>query len=256
MKKGKFVFMACFVWLSLMFSANSSHAVSISNSKAIIYWDTLDISGIEIEWISISKGSGCGADAQDDWDYDDSWDRKDGWVDTSAFASVTNAKADAWTTDTELYEEVLARSTGPYGAGSSAAAWRWGGFIALETGDLTISVDYYLTQDLSTEYLGEWAEGEAAAGLHLYNEATGDSAEDWGHLYYNYVYDGGSDYSEDYGTLTVTLWFDEGQEGEFHANVWNHADVYSPVPVPCTMLLLGSGLAGLGLIGRRFRKMV
>ena len=253
MKKGKFVFMACFVWLSLIFSANSSHAMSISNSMAIIHWDTLDISGIEIEWIS--KGSGSWAEAWDDWDYDWSEEYKDGWVYTSALASVTNATADAWTDDMELHEEVFAMSTGPYEAYSYAGAVRWGVFKALETGDLTISVDYYLTQELSTEYLGESAEGEAYALLALYSGLDGVGVEDQRELW-NSVYNGGSGYWEDSGTLTVTLWFDEGQVGEFYADVWNHADVYSPVPVPCTMLLLGSGLAGLGLIGRRFRKMV
>ena len=180
---------------------------------------------------------------------------KDGWVDTSASASVTNATADAWTDDMELHEEVWAMSTGPYEAYSLAQAERWGEFKALGTGDLTISVEYLLTQDLSTQYLGEWAEGRAYAWLSLFNEATSDSAEDWRDLF-NGVGDGGSYWEEDIGTLIVTLWFDEGQVGEFDAYVGNHADVYSPVPVPCTMLLLGSGLAGLGLIGRRFRKMV
>ena len=250
MKKGILVFMACFVWLLLMFNANSSHAVSVSNSTAIIYWNTLYISGIEIEWIS--KGSGCWAEAKDNWDYDYSYDWKDEWVDTSASASVTNATANAWTTDLELYGGGWARSTGPYEAKSDAATGRWGEFKALESGDLTISVDYYLTQDLSTQYLGEWVEGEVSAFLYLHNKTKGDWAEDRGDLY-NSVYDGDSGYWEDSGTFTVTLSFDEGDEGEFGANVWYDANVHS-VPVPSAMLLLGSGLAGLGLIGRRFRK--
>ena len=249
--------MACFVWLSLIFSANSSQAISISNSKAIIYWDTLDISGILIEWIS--KESESWAKAGDDWNYDESSDLKYGWVYTSASASVTNAKADAWTDDTALYEEVWAMSTGPYEAYSGARAWRYGHFKALEPGYLTISVNYFLTQDLSTEYLGEWADGGAHACLELYKYDTDtfnwvDRVEDWRNLG-NWVDDGESGHWEDSGTLTVTLSFDEGEEGGFVAEVGNCADVYSPVPEPCTMLLLGSGLAGLGLIGRRFRKM-
>jgi len=250
MKKGIFVFMACFVWLLLMFSANSSHAVSVSNSTATIYWHTLYISGIDIEWIY--KGSGSFAYAGDDWNFDLASDTKDKWVDTSASASVTNATADAWTTDLELYGGGWASSTGPYEAYSDAATGRWGEFKALKSGDLTISVNYYLTQDLSTQYLGEWAKGGASAFLYLSNKTKGDWAEDRGDLY-NSVYDGDSGYWEDSGTFTVTLSFDEGDEGEFGANVWYDANVHS-VPVPSTMLLLGSGLAGLGLIGRRFRK--
>jgi len=253
MKKGILVFMACFVWLLLMFSANSSHAVSVSNSTATIYWDTLDISGIEIEWIS--KESGCWAEAQDGWDYDGSFDYNDGWVDTSASGSVTNAKADAWTTDLELYGGGWASSTGPYEAKSWAVAWRRGRFKALETGYLTISVDYYLTQDLSTQYLGEWVDGKVFAQLSLYNSDKDEVAGDGGFLY-NYVSDGDGDHWEDSGTLIAWLWFDEGDRGVFEAVLNNYADVYSPVPVPSTMLLLGSGLAGLGVIGRRFRKMV
>ena len=256
MKKGILLFMGCLVWLTLIFTAHTSHASSFSNSTAWIDWNTLSIWGIDIQWDYQESYSY--AEAQDPWDSPWNEDFKDYWGETSSLASVTNANGGAngtaWTNDSQLFEEVSATSTGgDYWAGSLAKAELYGEFTALETGELTISVDYYLTQDLQTENMGESAWGDSETWLEIWKDNYVDDSYDE-HFLWNEVYDGESGSWNDSGTLEVTLFFNEGDAGYFSAGVmnWAEARVSSPVPEPSTMLLLGVGL--IGLVGCRHKQ--
>ena len=220
MKNGTLVLTTFFICAALTFSAASVRADAISTSQAWIDWTSLVISGA-ITWTE--KGSESYAWAEDET----GWDEDDGF----------------------LYEEVSALADGNImGAYSDADAYRWGYFVATSDGLVEISVDYELVQKLSTENGGEWADGIAAAELWLMNEwdmyPTCDSVE-----LYNEVFDGDSMSDSASGTLTVSVWFDTGDEGWFDVGVWNEA--YVEIPEPATIALLGLGTLSMVSVKRR-----
>jgi hypothetical protein len=250
MKKETSVFTVFFICVVLTFSAASVRAEAISTSTAVIDWGSLDITG-DITWeFKVSESVVYVEDAtgpDEDEDYYNGLD----WVDTNAFASVPNAYGDAYTDNDYLYEEVyaIANETTSLWAFSGALAHRMGGFTALADGFVTISVDYELSQDLSTDNTGEWARGLARAVLELKNWSLNDGDGDMASLE-NYVSDGGSMYGlEDSGTLTASVWFGEGHYGEFGAYVLNEADVETPEPATIALL----GLGALSLLRRKHR---
>jgi len=131
-------------------------------------------------------------------------------------------------------------------ASSKASAFRQGYFTADSDTLVTISVDHYLSLTLSTDYMGEWVSGYAEAGLRLENKSASDSNEDTGHLS-DYVFDGDliSDWYESPLTLEASIPFSAGDVGFFKAWVYNEVTGVSVIPEPATILLLGSGLAGM-----------
>ncbi|MBW1933818.1 MAG: PEP-CTERM sorting domain-containing protein [Deltaproteobacteria bacterium] len=258
LKKAILLFMGCFVWLALILAPPASHASFYSKSTARIDWSSLSISGIEIEWTSQeshpiaqiqdpNNQTGWGLPLKKD-DWTASWEERE------ASLSVGNTQSGASSlanTGTSLNAEASAWSGGgDYWAWSQADALRSGTFTALGDGNLTISVDYYLSQDLHTDSAGQYANGTAYASLGLSRHGEdGLMICDEDGLYHK-VYNGVSGFWEDSGTLAVTLKFTKDQEGSFLASVKSCAEV-SPVPVPSTILLFASGLAGVFAIGRK-----
>jgi hypothetical protein len=230
------------ICLVLTFSAASARAEAVSTSQARIDWTSLTISG-DITWSN--KGSESHAYSEDDTGSDEDVQTESGWVNTSAFASVYHASGNADTNDKYLYEEVYAIANDAITTWASCYevyAWRWGSFTANSNGWVKFSADYKLSQDLETGYGygNEWAYGYAEAGLYLENDADWDQDMP---VLENEVWDGDSVTDLHKGILTVSLWFDAGNEGYFEAWVYNDADV--EVPEPTIICLLGLGVLGL-----------
>ena len=239
------------ICLVLTFSAASARAEAVSTSQAWIDWTSLTITG-NITWTD--KGSESYAWAEDATDWDEDFDSAPGWVDTSAFASIVgsafHAYGDAYTDADYLYEEVYAIANGAttMWADANAYACRWGDFIADSSGWVTFSADYEFSQSLRTDYVGEWAHGFAKAELWLLDLYMFVVDDDTAELE-NFAPNGQSITDGDAGTLTVSLWFEEGFVGSFVAGVENKADV--EIPEPTTIALLGFG--ALSLLRRKRR---
>ncbi len=250
-RKGILLVIGGFGCLILSFSVSNVYTAPIALSEASIDWSTFTCSGVNINWLYNESYSE--AYAEDDNDFADDDDYVENWGNTDALAFVAHARGEGWTTTDIVAEKTWARWNGY----SDASAELYGEFKALETGILTVSVEYFLSQDLSTEDDNEDAYGYSLAGLELSNGST-------------YSYDdvefenevGGGDvlsYS-DAGTLEVILAFNQGDFGYIAAGVYNESEVWSDnpdtsvVPEPATILLLGSGLLGLLGLGVRKRK--
>jgi hypothetical protein len=243
------------ICLVLTFSAASVRAEVVSTSQARVDWASLAITG-DITWSD--KGSQSYAYASDATGWDEDIQTESGWVNTSAYASVYHAYGDADTNDNYLYEKVyaLANDATTMWAYAEAEAWRWGHFTANSDGWVTFSSDdsncyeLSLSQDLEAGYVNEWAYGYAEAGLRLLNDNTSDCNEDLPAIE-NKVWDGDfittSTTLYATGTLTVAVWFNAGNTGEFDAWVYNEANV--EIPEPATIGLLGLGT--LSLIRRK-----
>ena len=242
------VFLNC---LAVAFTAGSVRAALSSQSISTIYWDTLSISadsGMALQYIW--KGDVSEAEAWDAYSaYAYDYEEADGWGDTSATASLKTATGSAWTTEDTIGESVYADAD----AGSYAYAGRALEFyVSSGSGTLTFSVEYELEQDMETDTLGNYAEADAWVWLGLYNL---DKCTDDYRLVAlnNEIYDGDSLSESISGILFVSLSFDEGESGWLDAGVENYASTCS-VPLPTTILLLGSGLFGLAGFGRRKSK--
>ncbi|MBW1961353.1 MAG: hypothetical protein JRJ04_07845 [Deltaproteobacteria bacterium] len=151
--------------------------------------------------------SGPEAWAWEPLNYDEDWDYIASWVDTSATASVPDATGEGCTSDTEIGESVRVDVTGYKQAESYVWAARGADFEVLNgNGYIYISLDYYLYQDMRTEFLVDWAEGWAWAGLWLHNDDAGTDDYDEDELD-NAVYDGASFIDGKDNTLFVFLFF-------------------------------------------------
>jgi hypothetical protein len=238
MKKEMIVFTVFFICAVLTFSAAGvrAEAVSTSTSKAWMDWTSLTISG-DITWSD--KSSQSYADVSDATGSDTDYQPESGWVDTNAFASVYHAYGNAYTDGDSLYEEAYAIANDAVTTWASAdevGAYRSGTFTADSNEWVTFSADYELWQELLTDCVGEfpWTSGYAEAGLYLANSDTSVWDQNTAELANPVL---GVETRD--GTLTVEVWFDAGNVGQFQAWVYNEADVQ--IPEPATIGLLGLG---------------
>lgn len=233
--------------LALAFAAGNVWAALFSGSTSIIDWNSLNIStsGMTIEYYWYGDRSEAHAWNANSADYD--YDEIRYWGNTTATAYLTNATGSAWTTESTIGESVAADAD----AGSYAYAGRAAGFhVSGGSGTITISVDYQLGQEMQTNVLGDYAAGDAWTWLGLYN-IDYDNNDYYLVALNNEIADGDSFSDSATGTLSVSLFFNEGDDGWFDVGAENYANT-SSVPLPGSIVLMASGL--FGLAGFRKRK--
>jgi hypothetical protein len=146
--------------------------------------------------------------------------------------------------DTDLYSNAYVEGADGFSNLAYANAGLYGQYTSNTAGTLSISFDYYLAYDISTE-TSEWAFADAEAILTIGNDSVYDQllVEAFN----------GMAFDEETPWYTLTLSYDlaAGECVDFSAMVASQAEV-STVPVPSAVWLLGTAL--IGLVGLR-RKM-
>lgn len=206
-------------------SIESAHALPMSEADARIDWNTFSVKwkGVEVDWLnptefsseSYATGSIATSDALGKLSDD--------------FGVEAYASPDLFTSNQ---------------AWASASAWQYGTFAADSDGMLEVSVKYYLHQNLNTD--AGTAQASSEAWLWL-------ARTDIDNIYSEDLFAISNDITGDYGkfgTLTVSLFFQQGNTGELSVGVWNETTSANPVPEPATIILLGCGLVSIAGLGK------
>jgi len=142
--------------------------------------------------------------------------------------------------ETDLYSEAYVEGTNGLSYGD---AGYFGSFEAESGGTLTVTFDYWLAYDVSTE-IGDYAYAGTKAVLTIGGKSVSDllSIDAFN----------GMAFDDETPLSTLSMEYDllEGQTVNFSALVSSQAEV-APVPVPAAVWLLGSGLVGLLGIRKR-----
>jgi len=247
---------SCFAILLglLILSPVKAHAYATAYGEAYIDWSSLRISvkgDIDCDFFS---GGYLEANISDDTIglYDSQFvSIPSGELNNSFYASAETsfAEAQAKLNFYDFKGTVNVNSNGIHKADS----YSYGGvgyeIYAPENGNggwVIASVNYVLTLDLRTTSIGEEAGGYAKVSLYLSDDCSG--------TYDDYLLDktalnGDAIHAEYPGTLEVSYFFYPGSSGDLSIVLETSAGITSPVPLPSTILLLGSGM--LWMVGYR-----
>lgn len=201
-------------------SIESAHALPMSEADARIDWNTFSV-----KW----KG------AKVDWPTEFS-------SDSHATGSIASSGLSSNNFGVEAYASPDLITSNQ--AWASACAWQYGTFTADSNSMLEVSVEYYLHQNLNTD--AGTAQASSEAWLWL-------ARTDIDNIYSEDLFAISNDITGDYGkfgTLTVSLFFQQGNTGELSVGVWNETTSANPVPEPATIILLGCGLVSIAGLGK------
>ncbi len=224
-------------------------ATATSNSTAQMGWP-VSIAG-PTDWHSKKSASGASAWAGGDGEMND--DIMPSWANTQVSSYAAGfASGTAHASSVELYESVTATVGGiggTYEAFADAIARRDGFFVAGYSGWVTASSFCSLCQNLTTELVGETADGSSVATLYLVNATTSEFSVSSDEMT-NSVADGNTFIDSRNGALSVSVWFNQGDEGYFLSEVSNFAAA-TMVPEPLSLSLLFGGTTLFFLRNRR-----
>lgn len=186
----------------------SAHVLPVSEAEARIDWNTFSVkrSGAEVDSLNPTEFS-FESHAAGSFAWSDTW--RD--LSSDDFGVDAYASPDLFTSNQ---------------AWVSVDAWQYGTFTANSDGTIEISVEYYLHQNLNTDV--GMAQASSEAWLWL-------ARTDIDNIYIENLFAISNDITGDYGkfgTLTVSLFFQQGNTGELSVGVWNETSATNPVPEP------------------------
>ena len=115
-------------------------------------------------------------------------------------------------------------------------------------GQVTFGIDWDYYLEAYADNPGDWAHSDATLSVCLKNLTTGQESSIAISDFLDAVEGDENWYIEDYSTTSVSLFFNEGDEGMLCMDAYAFAEASGPVsvPVPGAMIL---GSLGLGLVG-------
>ena len=259
MRKVTLLFTACFISLALIFSAGSAHADAYSQADAGLWVFDDSLTGeVGYEWGAYTSGTNAIV-------ADDNASDVDPGVEYS-YAETGYASGQAWaeTGDgfyLEEYTVAYADGIGNSWAYAEASAEFTQELIVEGQGEITFYAQYWLWQELETLSLGDSASAYSEASLSWWREGEFSRRVSTVLLSPPEFSDGEGDEFYDEGILQITIPVDTGPDGAIvylGGRVYNTSEVSASatstsVPEPNTLLLLGSGLIGLGWCRKRIK---
>ncbi len=242
--------------LGLLLLVPPVHAVNYTG-EAVLNWNTLQFSGIPVTMTTdklqettvvaspLTPNQGVGKNKNDSFS---------NWSDHTSTVTIPSITAVSIADASQLHTSV--NVTGP-GSGE-ADATRWGGFSAMDTGNLTISIDYTLQQigALSLKPFQLASPGPPTVSLSVGNKMFGETitpgereVAQLPNVHARLV-DG-----DQTGTLSVTSSFQRGESGYFiaDASLTPNSGV-SGVPVPDMLWPTLAGMIGIACWAERRRR--
>lgn len=173
-----------------------------------------------------------------------------GWI-LEAIAQEDPGQYWGWSgaDETDLYTAAYVEGSGDFsGLAYGEALWN-GLYTAPQEGTLSISFDYYLWYEVSSE-VGEMTYAYADPGVSL---TIGDQSVSSDPFFFGEAFNGMSFDVDMPGNLSLIYDLAAGETVDFEALVSSQSEI-SAVPVPAAVWLLGSGLLGLCGIRKRFNQ--